>query len=64
MGVLPYMIHFAGMGVFANMKHFLADWWFVHRAWEGLDTRPLYVEEKLGHTGIVKPEERGWILPK
>ena len=45
------------------MKHFLADWWFVHRAWEGLDTRPLYVEEKLGHTGIVRPEERGWILP-
>ncbi|MBA7527666.1 hypothetical protein ES705_19844 [subsurface metagenome] len=43
------------------IKHFLADWWFVHRTLEGLSTAPLYVEEKLGHTGIVKPKERGWI---
>jgi len=25
-----------------------------------LPTRPLYVEEYLGHTGIIRPEERGW----
>tara|TARA_R100001086_G_C11826633_1_gene255526 strand:+ start:269 stop:1183 length:915 start_codon:yes stop_codon:yes gene_type:complete len=44
------------------MKHFLADFWYVWRTLEGLDTRPLYVQEKLGHTGIVKPEERCWKL--
>jgi len=43
------------------LKHFLADLWYVWRTLEGLSTRPLYVEEKLGHTGIIKPEERGWV---
>lgn len=43
------------------VKHFLADWWFVHRTLEGLPTRRLYVEEQLGHTGIIRPEERGWV---
>lgn len=42
------------------MKVFLADYWFVARSIARLDTRPLYVEEQLGHTGIVRPEERGW----
>ena len=44
------------------LKHFLADFWYVWRTIEGLPTPNLYVEEKLGHTGIVKPEERGWIF--
>jgi len=44
------------------LKHFLADFWFVWRTIEELSTPNLYVEEKLGHTGIVKPEERGWIF--
>lgn len=45
----------------AIMKHFLADYWFVGRTILGLPTRPLYVVEKLGHTGVVQPQERGWI---
>jgi len=53
--------HRHGAAMRKMIKHFLADWWFVHRTLEGLPTAPLYVEEKLGHTGIVKPEERGWI---
>lgn len=43
------------------MKHFLADYWFVGRTILGLSTRPLYAEEKLGHTGIIRPRERGWM---
>jgi hypothetical protein len=42
------------------MKHFLADFWYVWRTEEGLETPNLYVEEKMGHKGIVRPEERGW----
>jgi len=52
--------HRHGAALRAVMKHFLADFWFVGRELRGLGTRPLYVEEKLGHTGIVSPEERGW----
>lgn len=52
--------HRHGAALRAIMKHFLADYWFVGRELSGLDTRPLYVEEKLGHTGIVQPQERGW----
>jgi len=52
--------HRHGAALRAVMKHFLADYWFVGRELAGLDTRPLYVEEKLGHTGIVRPRERGW----
>ncbi len=52
--------HRHGAALRAVMKHFLADYWFVGRDLAGLDTRPLYVEEKLGHTGIVRPRERGW----
>ncbi len=43
------------------IKAVLGDLWFVWRTIEGLPTRSPYVEEKLGHTGIVRPEERGWI---
>jgi len=42
------------------MKHFLADFWYVYRKLNGLSTRPLWIEEKAGHTSIIKPEERGW----
>ena len=52
--------HRHGAALRAVMKHFLADYWFVGRELAGLDTRPLYVQEKLGHTGIVQPAERGW----
>lgn len=52
--------HRHGAALRAVMKHFLADYWFVGRELAGLDTRPLYVEEKLGHTSIVRPRERGW----
>ena len=52
--------HRHGAAMRKMIKHFLADWWFVHRTLEGLPTASLYVEEKLGHTGIVKPIERGW----
>ena len=53
--------HRHGAAMRKMIKHFLADWWFVHRTLEGLPTAPLYVEEKLGHTGIIQPKERGWI---
>jgi len=53
--------HRHGAAMRKMIKHFLADLWFVWRSLEGLSTRPLYVEEKLGHTGIVKPSERGWL---
>ena len=52
--------HRHGAALRAVMKHFLADYWYVGRDLAGLDTRPLYVQEKLGHTGIVQPQERGW----
>ena len=52
--------HRHGAAMRKMIKHFLADLWFVWRELEGLETRPLYVEEKMGHTGIIKPEERGW----
>ena len=52
--------HRHGAALRAVMKHFLADYWFVGRELAGLDTRPLYVQEQLGHTGIISPRERGW----
>ena len=53
--------HRHGAAIRKMIKHFLADFWYVWRNVEGLDTPMLYPEAKLGHTGIVKPEERGWI---
>ena len=53
--------HRHGAALRAIMKHFLADYWFVGRELAGLDTRPLYVEGQLGHTGIIKPADRGWV---
>lgn len=52
--------HRHGAALRAMAKHFLADYWFVGREILGLPTRPLYVEEQLGHTGIIRPRERGW----
>lgn len=52
--------HRHGAALRAIMKHFLADYWFVGRELAGLDTRPLYVQEKLGHTSIIQPQQRGW----
>lgn len=54
--------HRHGAAIRKMIKHFLADYWFVYRTLEGLPTPNLYVQEKMGHTGIVKPEERGWIF--
>lgn len=53
--------HRRGAALRAVMKHFLADLWLVWRTMEGLPTRPLYVQEYLGHTGIIQPKERGWV---
>lgn len=54
--------HRHGAGIRKMIKHFLADFWFVWRTLDGLPTAKLYVEEKLGHTGIIRPEERGWLF--
>ena len=54
--------HRRGAAIRKMMKHFLADFWYVWRTMEGLETPNLYVEEKLGHKGIVRPEERGWVF--
>lgn len=52
--------HRHGAAIREIMKHFLADWWFVHRKTEGLDTPQAYAIEKLGHKTWIQPEERGW----
>lgn len=52
--------HRHGAAIRKMIKHFLADFWYVWRTLEGLETPLLYPEAKLGHKGIVKPEERGW----
>jgi len=53
--------HRHGAAIRQVMKHFLADWWYVHRKTEGLDTPQAYPIEKLGHKSWIYPEERGWI---
>lgn len=52
--------HRHGAAIREIMKHFLADWWYVHRKTEGLDTPQAYAIEKLGHNSWIFPEERGW----
>jgi hypothetical protein len=52
--------HRHGAAIRKMIKHFLADFWFVWRSSEGLPTAALYVQEKMGHKGIIRPEERGW----
>lgn len=53
--------HKHGAAIRKMMKHYLADLWYVWRTVEGLDTPLLYPEAKLGHKGIIRPEERGWV---
>lgn len=53
--------HRHGAALRAVMKHLLADYWMVGRTLAGLRTVPLYVQERLGHTHIVSPKERGWV---
>lgn len=54
--------HRHGAAMRAMMKHFLADYWFVDRTLNGLDTSPCYAEAMLGGTHrTIMPEERGWV---
>lgn len=48
------------------IKYFLANLWVHWRTLEGLETRSLYVIEKLGHEHYAPPEKFGWppIKPK
>jgi len=43
------------------IKLFISHLWHVWRELEGLPTRLLYVQEKLGHDHIITPKELGWI---
>jgi len=52
--------HRHGAAIRQVMKHFLADWWYVHRKTEGLETPQAYPIAKLGHKSWIFPEERGW----
>lgn len=52
--------HRHGAAIRKMIKHFLADFWYVWRTLEELDTPMLYPEAKLGHKGIIMPQERGW----
>jgi hypothetical protein len=54
--------HRHGTAIRHMMKHFLADWWFVHRTTEGLDTPQAYPLAKLGHKTWIEPHDRGWIF--
>lgn len=54
--------HRHGAALRAVMKHILADYWFVGRTLQGLSTKPIYAEAMLGHTSIIRPEERGWTV--
>jgi hypothetical protein len=54
--------HRHGAAMRKMIKHFLADLWYVQRTMMGLPTRSLWIEDR-GHTGIIRPEERGWIYP-
>jgi len=42
------------------MKVWLSHLWEVWRKMEGLPTREIYVQEKLGHTHVLRPEQFGW----
>jgi len=54
----PSRIHMAAMR--KMIKIFLVHLWLVWRELEGLPTRQPYVQEKLGHTHIITPQEMGW----
>jgi hypothetical protein len=42
------------------IKVFIAHLWLVWRKVDGLETRDLYVSERLGHDHIVPPDAFGW----
>jgi hypothetical protein len=42
------------------IKMFISHLWHVWREIEGLETREMYVQEKLGHDHIIPPDEFGW----
>lgn len=42
------------------IKVFLVHLWLVWRELEGLPTRTPYVQEYMGHTHIITPQEMGW----
>jgi len=52
--------HRHGAAIRAVIKHFLADYWYVAREINGLDTTPLYAESQLGKHKTIMPKERGW----
>ena len=52
--------HRRGSAMRVAIKHFLADYWMIGRIASGLPTRTLYVEQHMGHDGIIKPADRGW----
>ena len=52
--------HRHGAAMRKMIKIFLAHWWLVYRRIDGLPTELPYVQAKMGHTGIIQPEEMGW----
>jgi hypothetical protein len=52
--------HRHGAAIRKMIKHFLSDWWFVHRITEGMTVSAPYVIEHLGHKDYIMPENRGW----
>jgi len=53
--------HRAGAALRAIMKHFLADYWYVARKLNGLETNPTYAEAQLGMSHkTINPKNRGW----
>jgi hypothetical protein len=53
--------HRRGHALRIVMKHFLADYWYVARTVQGLETTALYPEAILGgNHRTIMPEERGW----
>lgn len=55
--------HRHGAAMRAVIKHFLVDYYVIGRTIAGLPVSQPYVQDKLGHQGIMPPSERGWVLP-
>lgn len=53
--------HRHGAAIRKIIKAFLADWWYVEREMNGLDTSPLYAEAMLGKGHkTIDPRSNGW----
>jgi hypothetical protein len=52
--------HRHGAAMRKMIQIFLIHYWIVGRSILEMPTSKPYVEEKLGHTGIITPEEMGW----